>query len=500
MQKVILTILDGYGLGEDSPFNAVRNAQSPNLDKLFKTCPLSKLTCSGKQVGLPEGTMGNSEVGHLNIGAGRIVWQDISQIDNTIENGSFFTNPDLVSALEYAKSNHKKIHLLGLLSDGGVHSSMDHLKALIKKAADEKIVDLYLHLFTDGRDTPPNSAAGYLADIEDYLSRHTGKVASLGGRFYGMDRDKRWQRVEKSYRSLVQGEGETGSSAAEIISNNYAKDITDEFIVPSNVTVNGKPIALIGEGDVVIFFNFRSDRAREMTIALNDESFTEFPVEKLNLRFLTMTSYREDFHYPTLSPKANYNNLLGKVIADQGLKQLRIAETEKFAHVTFFFNGGFDTPFDGEERILVPSPKVETYDLQPEMSAIEVTDKVVAAIESREYSLIILNFANCDMVGHTGVYKAAVKAVETVDACMGRILESVDKNDYTLVMTADHGNSEKMLENDIPFTAHTKNPVPFIVRKDGILLKDGILADIAPTILKIMDISIPAEMTGKPLF
>lgn len=500
MQKVILTILDGYGLGEESPFNAVRNAHSPNLDKLFKNYPQSQLICSGKQVGLPVGTMGNSEVGHLNIGAGRTVWQDISQIDNTIEDGTFFTNPDLVDAIEYAKASNKNIHLLGLLSDGGVHSSMDHLKALIKKAADSKVTDLYLHLFTDGRDTPPNSAAGFLADIEACLKDHTGRVASIGGRFYGMDRDKRWQRVEKSYRSLVHGEGETGSSAAEIISNNYAKDITDEFIVPSNVVENGKPVALIGQGDVVIFFNFRSDRAREMTIALNDQTFAEFPTEKLNLRFLTMTSYREDFNYPTLSPKANYNNLLGKVIADQGLKQLRIAETEKFAHVTFFFNGGFDTPFAGEERILVPSPKVETYDLQPEMSAVEVTDKVIAAIESKEYSLIILNFANCDMVGHTGVYQAAVKAVETVDVCMGRIIESIDKNDYTLVLTADHGNSEKMLENNIPFTAHTKNPVPFIVRKEGVELKDGILADIAPTILKIMGIALPAEMTGKALF
>ena len=497
--KVILTILDGYGIGEQNEYNAVTNASTPNLDKLFKKYPSCELVCSGAEVGLPEGTMGNSEVGHLNIGAGRIVYQDISRIDRSIEDGSFFENPALNGLIDYAKKNGKKLHLLGLLSDGGVHSSLNHLEAILKKCKQESFDNLFVHAFTDGRDTAPDSGMGFVEKLERKLTEYTGKIASVSGRFYAMDRDKRWNRVQKAYDVLVSGKGDTGNSALEIMKKSYDRDVTDEFIIPANVVEDGKPVALIEEGDAVLFFNYRSDRARELSIVLNDTEFNDFPTKKLDLLYKTMTSYREDFEYEILFPKSKYENLLGKVVADNGLSQLRIAETEKFAHITFFFNGGFDKPFENEDRILVDSPKVETYDLQPEMSAYEVTEKLVKALKEDKYGLIILNLANCDMVGHTGIYEAAVKAVEAVDECVGNIYETAMANGYDMILTADHGNSEKMMENGRVFTAHTKNVVPLLVTKEDVKLKNGKLADIAPTILNLLKIEIPSEMTGDVL-
>lgn len=500
MKKVILTILDGYGLGENSDYNAIHLAKKPNLDRIFEAYKSSTLIPAGKAVGLPEGTMGNSEVGHLNIGAGRIVFQDISRINNSIEDGSFYENKNLNQLIQHAKKNGKKLHLLGLISDGGVHSSLDHLKAILDKCNDDEFDEVYLHAFMDGRDTPPDAGLGYLQDIEEYMSKTTGEIATISGRFYAMDRDNRWERVEKAYNVLVNGRGEEGISAEEIMEGNYQKEITDEFIVPSVIIDEEKnPIAKIEKGDSVLFFNFRADRARELSITLNDPDFKEFSAEKLDLLFMTMTSYRDDFTYPNLFPKEKHEMILGEVISKAGLNQLRIAETEKFAHVTFFFNGGIDKVFDNEERILIPSPKVETYDLQPEMSAYEVKDKVVEALNSKKYELIILNFANCDMVGHTGDLKAAIKAVEAVDNCVGEIYKAVKENDYTMLITADHGNAEKMKDGDKIFTAHTKNLVPFLITEKNLVPKDGKLADLAPTILKIMDLEIPQEMTGNVL-
>ena len=503
-KKVLLTILDGFGIGEKSEFNAVKNAETPEIDKLFEKYPSSELICSGAEVGLPDGTMGNSEVGHLNIGAGRVIFQDISRIDNSIRDGSFYENEVLNNLIDYVKENpNRKLHILGLLSDGRVHSSFEHLEAIVKSSIKKNLNKdkVNIHIITDGRDTPPNSAINFVKRLEDFLEIEDGaRIASVSGRFYSMDRDKRWERVKKAYNLYVKGVGNSGKSAEEIVMSSYKNDITDEFILPSFIEENGMQIGKIEKGDAVLFFNFRSDRARELSIALTDNEFNEFETENLDLKYVTMTSYREDFNYENLFAKAKYENILGKVISDNNLSQLRIAETEKFAHITFFFNGGIDTPFPGEDRILVASPKVETYDLKPEMSAYEVTEKLLEQLKADDkYDLIILNLANCDMVGHTGIYNAAIKAVETVDKCVGEIVETALNNNYEVLLTADHGNSERMMENGLPFTAHTKNKVPFLITDDNIKLKNGSLSNISPTILSIMGIDKPAEMNEESL-
>lgn len=506
-KKVLLTILDGFGIGEDSRFNAINNAKTPEIDKLFNKYPSSELICSGAEVGLPDGTMGNSEVGHLNIGAGRVVYQDISRINNSINSGSFSENTVLNELINYVKddtNSNRELHLLGLLSDGGVHSSFEHLEAIIKTCLQKEISydRVNIHLITDGRDTPPNSAIDFVKRLDKFLEEFQGaRIASVSGRFYTMDRDKRWNRVQKAYDLYVNGIGNSAESAEKIIKESYRKEIMDEFILPSFVkNEDGKQIGKIKKDDAVLFFNFRSDRAREISIALTDNSFDEFETKRLNLNFVTMTSYREDFTYKNLFAKEKYKNILGEVISNNSLRQLRIAETEKFAHITFFFNGGIDTPFSGEDRILVDSPKVETYDLKPEMSAYEVTDKLITELDSDDkYDLIILNLANCDMVGHTGIYDAAIKAVETVDYCVGKIVKIAQENGYEVLLTADHGNSEKMRENNLPFTAHTKNKVPFLITNKKLELKDGSLSNISPTILDIMGIEKPNEMDEESL-
>ncbi|MBN2789891.1 MAG: 2,3-bisphosphoglycerate-independent phosphoglycerate mutase [Candidatus Delongbacteria bacterium] len=498
-KKVLLCILDGYGIGKDSPYNAIKNAATQNLDSLFERFPSSELTCSGPDVGLPSDTMGNSEVGHLNIGAGRVIYQDISRIDRSIDDGSFFKNPVLNKMIQETKINNSSLHLLGLVSGGNVHSSFDHLKAIIRKCTIEDLKNVYIHVFTDGRDTPPESGLGYVHELQNFIKDQTAEIASVSGRYYAMDRDKRWDRIKLAYDMLTIPVNGKDISAEEIISSSYSNNVADEFILPRNVIVNGESVSNIKFGDSVLFFNFRSDRARELTLALNNLEGVGFNTIDLSLNFVTLTQYREDFQFGIISPKEHYKNILGKVISDHGLSQLRIAETEKFAHVTFFFNGGEDAIFENEERILVPSPKVATYDLQPEMSAFQVTTELVEEIKKEKHSLIVLNFANCDMVGHTGVYEAAKKAVETIDICIEEIYRIANKKGYTLIITADHGNAEKMRENNVPFTAHTKNKVPFLITDANLTLKNGKLADIAPTILKLLEIEIPEEMSGNVL-
>ena len=497
----MLCILDGYGIGNDYDFNAVTRSKKPNLDKLFLDYPSSSLVCSGFEVGLPKGTMGNSEVGHLNIGAGRVVFQDIARIHKSIEDGEFEKNSILNDLFERTKKKNSALHILGLLSDGDVHSSLVHLKEIIRIASLNKLEKVFIHIFTDGRDTPPESGLGFVNDLEKFLEAHSARIASVSGRYYAMDRDNRWERIKKAYDILTYPPSEAADiSASEIVRGSYSIGITDEFIEPSAVYNNNKPAGIINAGDSVLFFNFRADRAREISMALNSIGTIPFQTNQLDLDYITMTEYREDFPFRTLFPKIHLNNILGEVISKSGLKQLRIAETEKYAHVTFFFNGGDEKKFEGEERLLIPSPKVATYDLQPEMSALSVTDKVVDEMGKCIYDLIILNFANCDMVGHTGIFEAAKKAVETVDVCMGRIISSAEKNGYTLIVTADHGNAEYMMDGETPFTAHTKNRVPFLITDRKMKLKEGKLGDIAPTILKIMDLKIPEEMTGEVLF
>jgi 2,3-bisphosphoglycerate-independent phosphoglycerate mutase len=495
-KKVLLCILDGFGIGDDGKFNAIKNADTQNLDLLFKKFPSSQLICSGPDVGLPSGTMGNSEVGHLNIGAGRVIYQDISRIDRSIKDGSFFKNQVLNEIISETKEKNTSLHLLGLVSDGNVHASFDHLKAIIKKCTDENLSKVFIHVFTDGRDTPPESGIKYVDDLEKFIKDHTAKIASVSGRYYAMDRDKRWDRVKLAYKMLTNTYDGKDISAEEIISCSYSNNITDEFIIPQSVIKNGKSIANIKLGDSVIFFNYRSDRARELSLSLNNMSGIDFDTDDMGLNFVTMTQYQEDFPFKVISQKEHYKNILGEIISKKGLNQLRIAETEKFAHVTFFFNGGEDSIFKNEDRILVPSPKVATYDLQPEMSAYKVTEKLLDAMKEDKYSFIALNFANCDMVGHTGVYKAALKAVETIDVCIGEIYKTALEMDYTMIITADHGNAEKMKDGETPFTAHTKNKVPFLIANEEYSIKEGKLADIAPTILKLLDIEIPDEMTG----
>ena len=447
--------------------------------------------------------MGNSEVGHTNIGAGRIVYQELTRITKSIEDGDFFSIPELVGAIENCKKNHSKLHIMGLLSDGGVHSHIRHLYALLELAKRKDFEDVYVHCFLDGRDTPPASAEGYIVDLEKKMEeKGVGKIASITGRFYAMDRDKRWQRVEKAYNALVNGIGEKETSATIAIEKSYQKEVFDEFVEPTVICNNNEPIATISKNDSVIFFNFRPDRAREITRTLVDKDFKEFEREYFPLYYVCFTNYDETIKNVHIAfKKEEIKNTFGEIISKKGMTQLRIAETEKYAHVTFFFNGGEEKQYPGEDRILIPSPKVETYDMKPEMSAVEVTDKVVEAINSKKYDTIILNYANSDMVGHTGSLEAAIRALETIDKCVGRVVEAVEKNGGVLLITADHGNSEQMIDYTTgePHTAHTTNPVPLILVGKDAKLKEGRLADLTPTMLDIMGIEKPEEMTGESL-
>ena len=500
----MLMILDGFGIRESEVGNAVKLANTPNIDKLMKICPTSIIHTSGLQVGLPEGQMGNSEVGHTNIGAGRIVYQELTRITKSIEDGDFFSIPEFVSAIENCKKHGSKLHILGLLSDGGVHSHIRHLYGLLELAKRKDFEDVYVHCFMDGRDTPPASGESYIVKLEEKMrEKGVGKIATISGRFYSMDRDKRWQRVQKAYDALVNGEGNKATSAVSAIEASYQKEVFDEFVEPTVIYSGDKPVAKIEKNDSVIFFNFRPDRARELTRTLVDPEFNEFETKNLDLYYVTFTQYDATLPNVNIAFKPEkLVNTFGEYISKNGLTQLRIAETEKYAHVTFFFNGGEEKQYPGEDRILVPSPKVETYDMQPEMSAEEVTVKVVEAIKSGKYNSIILNYANPDMVGHTGSLEAAIKAIEKIDGCVQRVVDAVKEQNGVLLITADHGNAEQMIDEATgePHTAHTTNPVPLIlVGKDNVRLKEGRLADLAPTMLEIMGLEKPQEMTGESL-
>ena len=501
----MLIILDGFGINENENGNAIKIAKTHNIDKLLKQNPNTIIHTSGLDVGLPEGQMGNSEVGHTNIGAGRIIYQDLTKITKSIEEGDFFSNQELVNAIENCKKNGSKLHIFGLLSDGGVHSHVRHLYAILELAKRKDFEDVYVHCFLDGRDTPPASAENYIVELEKKMEeKGVGKIASIMGRFYAMDRDKRWERVQLAYNALVNGEGEKATSAITAIESSYQQEIFDEFVKPTViVNAEGNPTATITQNDAIIFFNFRPDRAREITRSIVDNEFKEFEKKLLDVYYVCFTNYDETMPNVHIAfKKDEIKNTFGEYISNNGLTQLRIAETEKYAHVTFFFNGGEEKQYLGEDRILVPSPKVQTYDLKPEMSAIEVTDKVIEAINSNKYDSIILNYANCDMVGHTGNLEAAIKAVETIDTCIGKVIEAVSNKKGVALITADHGNAEQMIDYKTgePHTAHTTNPVPLIIfGLDSIKLSEGRLADLAPTMLDIMGLEKPAEMTGNSL-
>ena len=501
----MLMILDGFGDNPETKGNAVKLAKTPNIDKLMKKYPTTKIEASGLAVGLPEGQMGNSEVGHTNIGAGRVVYQELTRITKSIEDGDFFTNEEFINAIENCKKNNSKLHILGLLSDGGVHSHNRHLYGLLELAKRKGLENVYVHCFLDGRDTPPASAENYIQELEEKMKeKGVGKIATISGRFYAMDRDKRWERIKKAYDAMVNGEGIKESSSIIAIENSYQKEVFDEFVEPTVIMAGEKPVATIEDGDSVIFFNFRPDRARQITRTLVDKDFKEFETKKMNLYYVCFTSYDETMPNVHIAfKKEPIQNTLGEVVSKVGGKQLRIAETEKYAHVTFFFNGGEEKQYEGEDRILVPSPKVETYDLKPEMSAYEVTEKVVNAIDSKKYNCIILNFANPDMVGHTGNLDAAIAAIEAVDECIGKIIDSILPQKANLIITADHGNAEQMIDYKTgePHTAHTTNLVPLILisERENVKLRKGKLADIAPTLLELMGLEQPKEMTGESL-
>ena len=494
-------ILDGWGIAPASSSNAASLAHTPNLDKYFANYPHTQLEASGLEVGLPAGQIGNSEVGHLNIGSGRIIYQSLTRISKSIADGDFFTNPVLVQVMDEVKVSGKALHLLGLLSDGGVHSHITHIIALLEMAKKHGLSKVYVHAFLDGRDVPPQSALTYVEQLEQAMATiGVGKIATVSGRYYAMDRDKRWERLAKAYATVVQGEGPKAVSATAGIEASYAEGVTDEFVIP--FAIEGVD-ACIEAGDGVIFANFRPDRAREITRAIIDEDFPYFerPASARPVHFACMAQYDATIAAPVAYPPEEINDTLGQVLAERGLQQLRIAETEKYAHVTFFFNGGVEEPNKNEERILIPSPKVATYDLQPEMSAEEVTQALLAELDKDKFDVVILNFANPDMVGHTGVLPAAIKAMEKVDECVGRIVEKVLSLDGSACICADHGNLEKMAEDDgEPNTAHTTNPIPFLlVSKEQHQLHQGILADIAPTMLELLHIPQPKAMTGKSL-
>ena len=496
-KKALLMILDGWGFGNQGKGDVIFNTPTPYWDYLVSTYPHSQLQASGENVGLPDGQMGNSEVGHLNIGAGRVVYQDLVKINRACADNSIMQNKEVVAAYSYAKENGKNLHLMGLTSDGGVHSSLDHLFKLIDIAGEYGIENTYVHCFMDGRDTDPKSGAGFIGQLVE----HNAKIASIIGRYYAMDRDKRWKRVKVAYDLLVNGEGKKATDMVQAVEESYAEGVTDEFILP---IVNSNYDGTIKEGDVVIFFNYRNDRAKELTVVLTQQDLPEAGMHTIpGLQYYCMTPYDASFQgVHILFDKENVENTLGEYVASKGLKQLHIAETEKYAHVTFFLNGGRETPYDGEDRILVPSPKVATYDLQPEMSAYEVRTKLVEAIREDKYDLIVVNFANGDMVGHTGVYSAIETAVKAVDECVKDVIEAAKETGYEAIIIADHGNADNAVNADgSPNTAHSLNPVPFVyvTENKDVQPADGILADVAPSVLKIMGLPVPAEMTGKQL-
>ncbi len=509
MKTTVLMVLDGFGINGREEGNAVKMAKTPILDGILKKYPHVKGYASGLDVGLPEGQMGNSEVGHLNIGAGRIVYQELTRVTKAIKDGDFFENTELLKAVKNCREKNSDFHIFGLLSDGGVHSHIDHLFAVLKLAKDNGLTRVFVHAFMDGRDTPPASGKGYIERLEEEMrSLGVGKIATVSGRYYAMDRDNRWERIERAYNCIALGMGEKAQSAAGYAAKSYERNITDEFMLPANIVDgDGVPIAVVNPKDSVVFFNFRPDRAREITRAFVDKDFKGFARKKddTETTFVCFTEYDRTITNKYVAFKQQkLDNTLGEYLASMGKKQLRIAETEKYAHVTFFFNGGIEEPNENEDRILIPSPKVATYDLKPEMSAYEVTEKLVENIKAEKYDLIIINYANPDMVGHTGVIPAAVKAIETVDACIGKVLEALLSVNGQMFICADHGNSDQMTDYETgqPHTAHTTNPVPFILvnYSDGIKLRDGgKLADIAPTLLEMMNLPVPEEMTGKSL-
>lgn len=502
-QKVALLILDGWGYGKKDESDAIFQANTPYFDSLLKKYPNASLLTDGEHVGLPNGQMGNSEVGHLNIGAGRVVYQDLVKINRAIQDGSINENKALLEAFTYAKAKQKKVHFLGLVSEGGIHSHLNHLIALCKAAHQEGVQHSFIHAFTDGRDTDPKSGKNYLEQLQASIQETPTKVASIIGRYYAMDRDLRWERVKEAYDLMVHAKGNKASSPISAIEQSYTNEITDEFIKPIVVTnEEGNPVATIEEGDVIICFNYRTDRCREITRALHQEDFEDYNMQKLPLHYVTMTNYDDNFkEISVLFKKDNLQNTLGEVISNNSLQQIRIAETEKYPHVTFFFSGGRETPFTGEKRLMAPSPKVATYDLQPEMSADEIRSKIITEIEQESADFICLNFANPDMVGHTGVFEAIKTAVEKVDACTQEIVEKGIQHGYSFLIIADHGNADFAINEDgSPNTAHTTNPVPIIlIDSNHHKIKDGKLADVAPTILKLMDLEIPKEMDGNIL-
>ena len=502
-KKVILMILDGWGISPNPEVSAVDKANTPFIDSLYNKYPHSELRTDGEHVGLPVGQMGNSEVGHINLGAGRIVYQNLAKINKAITDNTLASEATLVNTFEFAKKNNKTVHLLGLVSDGGIHSHINHLKGLITAADEFGLNDVFLHAFTDGRDTDPKSGKGFIQDIENFMSSTSTELASITGRYYAMDRDNRWERVALAYNALVKGEGEHSTNASESIEKSYSDNVTDEFIKPIiMVDENNQPKATIKEDDVIIFFNFRTDRGRQLTQALNQQDFPEHNLKKLPLYYVTMTNYDDTFEgIKVIYDNKNIENTIGEVLANAGKKQIRIAETEKYPHVTFFFSGGREKEFEGEKRLLCPSPKVATYDLQPEMSAFEIKDAIIPELQQGEVDFVCLNFANGDMVGHTGDFDAAVKACEAVDQCTNEIITTALENNYTILVIADHGNCETMKNPDgSPNTAHTTNPVPLIlVDKELKSIKNGILGDIAPTILKLIGVEQPKEMTQHPL-
>ncbi len=503
-KPVMLIVLDGWGLGKEYEGNAIHLANTPNFDRLMKDYPNTKLEASGLAVGLPEGQMGNSEVGHLNIGSGRIVYQELTKITKSIKEGDFFNKEEFLQAVDNVKDNNSKLHIMGLVSDGGVHSHNTHLYGLLELCKRQGLEDVYVHAFLDGRDVPPTIGKQHLKELEQKIAEiGVGRIATVSGRYYAMDRDNRWERTKLAYDAMVLGSGKMDSSPTEAVQKSYDEGINDEFIIPTVITENNRPIATIDSGDSIIFFNFRPDRARQITRSIVDEDFHGFERgKKVDTFFVTMTEYDKTIKnvHVVFKPEKP-ENTLGEYIGNIGLNQLRIAETEKYAHVTFFFNGGREEPYENEDRVLVPSPKVATYDLKPEMSAIEVKEEVLNRLNMDKYHLIILNFANPDMVGHTGVVEAAVKAVETVDACLGEIIDLLLEKGGKALITADHGNAEMLIDekDNSPITAHTTNKVPLIMVGEDARLREGILADLAPTLLDMMGLEKPEEMTGKSL-
>jgi 2,3-bisphosphoglycerate-independent phosphoglycerate mutase len=504
--RVLLVILDGFGIGKNPAIDAIARARKPFIDSLMKTSPWTAINASSEDVGLPSGQMGNSEVGHMNIGAGRVVYQEITRIDRSIRSGDFFSNPAFLTATRAARDSDSALHLIGLLSDGGVHSMNTHLYALLELASRENVKKVFVHALTDGRDTPPEGGVRYVGELLAKMKEiGTGVLATLMGRYYGMDRDNRWERTELAYRAIAEGEGAGSTDPCGAVRASYAAGVTDEFILPVVFRdASGRPIGPVRDGDAVIFFNYRTDRTRQLSRALIDEPFERFKRERRDITFVTMTQYHEDFTCPVAFPPSFLTKTLGEILSGLGLRQLHVAETEKYAHVTFFFNGGREEPFPGEERILVPSPRgVATYDRKPEMSAVEITDRTLAAIGSGTYDFIVMNYANADMVGHSGNMEATMKAVEVLDGCLARVVPAAREAGYTTLITSDHGNADVMVDGGGgPQTAHTTNLVPFVVAGTGkkyTMRKGGKLADIAPTILKIMGIPAPGEMDGVPL-